>query len=248
MDAILCQKEAPDVSRMKHAFTFTFAALLGLMTTRTRADLIVSPGQATVAAGDTGMIDITVTSNSSDTLSNFGLELLITPLGTATQSLAFTSSQADPYSNSNYVFYSASTNSDLGIPFWSALTTTTYLNDTIGGGDSYDSSGGIPVASSTTAPYSYLATVQFSAQAGTMGGDQYQISLVNDSDFTYFNDANGNPLAYTSSAGLVTIGSASGTPMVVPELPTLPVASVTSLIGLLWYRCRRRRGSLMNSP
>ena len=91
------------MNRSIQAFAFAII-LLGLTATRARADLAISLSNVSLAPGGTGTMDITVTSKSSDTLSAFGLELLITPVGHPTSLVQFTTAQLDPYGNSNYVF------------------------------------------------------------------------------------------------------------------------------------------------
>ncbi len=112
--------------------------VIGFATARVHADLTISLSNATVTTGSIGTMNFTVTSNNSDTLSAFGLELLITPVGTHSSLLQFTSSQPDPYGNANYVFNSGSFGSDNGIPFWSSPGETHYPSDTITGGDMSD--------------------------------------------------------------------------------------------------------------
>jgi hypothetical protein len=192
-------------------------------------------------------MDITVTSNSSDTLSAFDLELLITPVGHPTSLLQFTTAQLDPYGNPNYVFAGQSLNSDLLLPFWGLPYSTSFPNDTISGGDSNDGSGlgYVTIPPNAGGAYSYLATVQFQAPLGAPLGDKFQISLVNDPSFTYFDDQNGNALNYSvgSTGGTVTIAS------VVPEPSSLTLLALSGLTGLLWCCWRgRKQGLLKNSP
>ena len=228
------------MNRSIQAFAFAII-LLGLTATRARADLAISLSNVSLAPGGTGTMDINVTSNSSDTLSAFNLELLITPVGTPTSLLQFTSSQPDFSGNPSYVFANESL---LGPAFWSTPpTTTNYPNDTIFGGDFAYSNGAFSYVTITGT--SLLATVQFQAPLGATLGDQFQISLVNDPSFTYFDDQNGNALNYSvgSTGGTVTITS------VVPEPSSLTVVALSGLSGLLWCCWRgRKHGLLKNSP
>ena len=225
------------MNRLIQAFAFAII-LLGLTATPARADLAISLSNTTVAPGGTGTMDITVTSNSSDTLSAFGLELLITPVGTPTSLLQFTSSQPDFSGNPNYVFVGESA---LGPAFWS--TPPAYPNDTIFGGDINSSGQGYVTITGTP----LLATVQFQAPPGATPGDMFQISLGNDRNFTYF-QYDQNPLdllKYTSTPGTVTIG----TSVAVPEPSTLPIVVLCGLSGLLWCYWRgRTHGQTKNSP
>jgi len=215
--------------------------LLGLTATGARAGVIITASDVMLAPGGTGTMDFSIASNSNDTLSQFGLGLNITPVGSATSLLQFTSSQTDPYSNPNYVFSGNSFGSDFNTPFWFPPTTTTTANDTISGADS-DDNAFLNYPSITGSLY--LATVQFQAAPGATVGDQFQISLVANPVFTYFDDGNGNILSYSSSSngGVVTISSA------IPEPASLTLLAISSVMGLLCYRLRQTRGRSQSSP
>jgi len=232
------------VNRSIQAFAFAII-LLGLSATRARADLNIALSDVTLAPGGTGTMDITVTSNSSVTLSLFSLTLQITQMPGTTSFLTFTGGVDPPYSNSNYVFSNQSFNSDFGQPFWAPPFTTVYTNDSISGGDSADPTVGPGYVTITGTLL--LATVQFQA-LGTNPGDQFQISLVPptydpSNVSTQFDDQNGALLNYTSTGGTVTITS------VVPEPSSLTVVALSGLSGLLWCCWRgRKQGQSKNSP
>ncbi len=231
------------MNRSIQAFAFAII-LLGLTATRARAGLDISLSNVSLAPGGIGTMDITVTSNSGDLLSGFGLGLLITPVGHPTSLLQFTTAQLDPYGNPNYVFAGESLGSDLGVPFWGLPSSTSYTYDTISGGDLADPSVGpgyVVIPSTST----LLAEVQFQAPQGATLGDQFQISLVNNPNFTYFDDQYGNPSLTIDSitGGTVTITS------VVPEPSSLTLLALSGLSGLLWCCWRgRKHGLLKNSP
>jgi hypothetical protein len=212
------------------------AVLFGLSAGQARADLSISLQDVSLAPGGIGTMDISVTSNNSDTLSAFGLELLITPSAGSTSLLQFTAAQSDPYGDPNYVFLGTSFYSDNSLPFWFAPYETNYPSDTISGGDADDGTtpGFTTIPAAPGGPDTFLATVQFQAPVGATPGDQFQISLVSDANFTYFDDQSGNPLTIASvSGGLVTISA-------VPEPTSLSMLAFSSLIGIVWQRARRR--------
>jgi hypothetical protein len=224
------------VRRLIHAFAFA-TVLLGLAASHASAGFVVNLSDVNVGPGGTGTMDITVTSTTAYTLSSFGLELQIAPIGAPTSALQFNPSTAQPtapFGNGNYVFSGNSLDQDFSIPFWSVPTSNPML--TAIGGDTDDSgSGYVSIGASTTM---FLAAVQFTAPAGATLGDQFQISLVNDPDLTFFYDLNGNPLAggYSMTGGVVTVASS-----MVPE-PSSLVITLSGMGGLLAACYGRRVG------
>jgi hypothetical protein len=216
--------------------------LLGLTAPAAQADLIITLGDAFIAPGDTGTLDISVASTGGDTLSAFGMELLITKSPTASSFLQFTTNQPDPTGHANYVFlnHSAIANSGGGLPFFSLPLDTNYSNDTILAADTYDPSPGYVTIDSM---HSYLGTVQFQIPMGAMLGDQFQISLVNDPNFTYFEDKNGDNLTVQAVlGGTVTVAGTTA----VPEPSTLALSVVVA--GGLFVAWRRRRAGTSRGP
>ncbi len=198
--------------------------LLGLTATGARADLTIDLSTITPGAGNTGTMDISATTSSGFTLSQFGLELAITSIGSPMTQLQFSSPQPDSafiYSNPNYVFSGQSFNVANGnLPFWN-LPTPGFAPVDILGGDSVATGGYVSISGGSTA---YLATVQFYIPQGTQL-DQFQVSLVNGPN-TYFLDQNGSPLPYTTG---------------VPEPSSLAVVALSGLGGFVWCRWRRGR-------
>jgi hypothetical protein len=222
-------KGPPKVIRLIQALAFSMM-LVGFTAANARADLSVTLGAITPDSMDNTVatMDITLTSSSSFTLSQFGLELLITQTGASGGTLQFSSSQPDPYSNSNYVFSGQSFGSDNGLPFWDSPTPTSTPNDIIGG-DAQSTFYTIPPGYVTIAGgvTEYLATVQFYVPSDTQL-NSFQVSLVSGPN-TFFLDQNGNPLPLASG---------------VPEPSSLAVVALSSLTGLLWFwRGRRQRRS-----
>jgi hypothetical protein len=227
---------SPRVRRLTSTLAFGIA-LLGLTSPRAGAEPTITASNVILAPGGTGTMDFTITSGSGDTLSSFGLELLITKVGNPASLLQFTTAQPDPYGNMSYVFAGESFNGDADpiLPLWGNPTTTHYPNDTISGGDSDDSNQSyVTIGAAAGDPHSYLGAVQFSIPQGAMLGDQFQVSLVTDPNFTYVDDESGDPLTYSFAGGLVTIAT-------IPEPSTLSMAAIASLGGLLGYLRSRRR-------
>ncbi len=222
--------------RLIQAFAVAIV-FLGLAADRARADLIIGLGDITLGADNIGTMDITASTSTGFTLSQFGLELLITSIGSPMTQLQFESPQPDSafiYSNSNYAFAGQSFNAANGdLPFWN-LPTPGFAPVDIVGGDAVASIFGSPpgfvtIPGGTTV---YLATVDLYVPQGTQL-NQFQVSLVNGPN-TYFDDGNGNPLPYTTG---------------VPEPSSLTLITLSGLCGLLWcYRRGGKRGPLRNSP
>jgi len=217
------------VSRLIQAFTGA-VFLLGLTATSARADLSINLSDITLGANNTGTLDVLATTSSGFTLSQFGLELLITSVGSPTTQLQFASPQPDPgliYNNTNYVFAGQSFGAVNGLPFWGSPTPGFAPVDIVGG-DAVASIFGSPPGYVTIPGAStvYLATVELYVPQGTQL-DQFHVSLVNGPN-TFFDDQNGNPLPYTTG---------------VPEPSSWTVVAVSSLSGLLWcYWWGRNRG------
>lgn len=203
-----------------------------------RAELAIALSNVTLAPGGIGTMNFTVTSGRSDQLMDFGLGLQITKVGSPTSLIQFTTSQPDPYGNANYVFAGESFNADQipSLPFWGTPKTTSFISDTIPGGDSDDSTQGyVTIPSTSGGLHTFLASVQFSAPKGATAGDTFQVVLSSDPGLTYF-DGTGGTLGYSVQAGggLITIAS-------VPE----PSSILTGLIGAAFlgaegFRRRRR--------
>ncbi len=218
---------------------------LGLTATGVRADLTITLSDVALTAGTTGTMDITVTSNHGYTLSDFNLELVITPASSGLYFSPGADQPTAPFSSSNttpfpYVFAGGSSAADIPLAFWSDPSSTfPYDGSTITGGDSSDSSRGyVFVRGGTT---KYLAAVQVYAPLKALG--TFQISLVPDPGYTYFQDKNGNALNYCSTPGTVTVAAA------VPEPSSMTVVALSGFSGLLWCYWRgRKRGRSKNSP
>jgi hypothetical protein len=207
-------------------------ALIGaaLVPAAARADFIITGGDATVAAGGTGTVDFTITSTNPtvDNLAAFSLELLITPTA-GTSFLQFTTSQPDFSTDSSYLFVG---NSGAGAGFWGTPLSTNTANDTIAGGDFTADGSGVLIGQSYL-----LARVQFQADPHASNGDTFHIGLVADPNQTYFLDAGGNSVAYTSNDATVTVENAGG-PQAAPAPPSLVLLGIGGVAGLVF----RRRG------
>ena len=241
-----CLQSMEGIGIVKRSFfsigLLTLAALVTLaMAGRARADLIITGGTASVAAGSTGSVDFTVSSTTgTDTLSSFNVQLLITTLSGGSL-LQFTTAQPDPFGRSNYVFAGNSGDANNGLSFWAAPSTspTGTLNDTITGGDFTNNGTGVTISQT---PTSLLMAVQFQAAAGAAAGDMYSIALVPSSGGstgqTFFSNPSAN-LNYTSTAAVVTLTAPAST----PEPSSFALTGLASL-GFMLYRRRNSRKNL----
>jgi hypothetical protein len=209
--------------RSLHCFALAVSLLLPAAA---RADFIITGSDAVVGPGGTGTVDFTITSTNPtvDNLAAFNLELLITPTA-GTSFLQFTTSQPDFSTVSSYVFVG---NSGVGAAFWGAPFSTNTANDTIAGGDFTLDGSGVPIGQSYL-----LARVQFQADPHASNGDTFTIGLVADPNQTYFLDAGGNSIAYTSSDATVEAQAA-------PAPSSLVLAGTGGAAALVYGRRRRR--------
>jgi hypothetical protein len=198
--------------------------------------LVITGGNATVAAGGVGSVDFMISSSgtTSYNLATFGLQVQVTPVAPTSSFLQFSSSQPDPFTDSRYVFTHNSFDQDFGLPFWGSPSSTVTFHDTVAGGDGTDTT---PYVKVTPTSNFLLATVQFEAPAGASAGDSFTISLVSDPNQTYFNDDQGHSIVYTSTPATVTVAPAQVA--AAPEPSSLVLAGVSGLAGLL--SCRRGR-------
>jgi hypothetical protein len=212
--------------RVRSATSILFV-LLVLGSRPTQAGLVVDIGSTTIT-GPTGSVNVTISSNqpSGDSLQNFNFEFLITPAGATASQLAFLSPQNDSeFSNPAYVFATDSfkidyNNANPGAPLTMGnLYSTNYTNDTFIGGDFTNSGNNVTVTESGA----LLVTLDFTrlTEVPPSVGDTFFVSLVNDPNFTYFQDANGDSISYQSNSGTITIGGAA-----VPEPPSLALLLV----------------------
>ena len=224
--------------------------LLGVTSTEAPAELIISLGNATVAANGTGSVDIYATStNGTDAIQAFSLDLRIAPVSGTNSTAQFSMTQADPFNHtdflgsSDYVFAGVSQDQDSSppSPYWSPLNTSNTINDSITGTDTYEGTGSVTI--SRVSP-SYLGTVQFAVSSDSGTGNQFQVSLLNDNN-TYFltdQDDYGSTLGYTSTGGLVTVlPGRIISPATIPEPSTLTLSALGGLLAYLRSRSGRRK-------
>ncbi len=238
------------------------ALLLCLMTNRARADLTINLDDVTIPVGQTSAaMNLFISSNTGDTLSSFGFTLQITSFPST--DLTFSSgTQPDPWNNTSpyplptssttladfYVFAGNSGFQDGNQPFWGPLgTEVNYAGDNITTvGDLTDAPAGSVTLTAGT--QYYLATVLFTAVANPASFEQFQVSLVPSSynsgsppgPLSYFDDANGNPLNYTTTGGMVSMGPGVAS---VPEPASLLTgfAGAVAFMSYGWMRRRRAR-------
>ncbi len=109
--------------------------LSGLAATNARADVVISatPAPVIVSPGGTGLMSFFITTDNSDTLSQFQLELEITPVGAPSSVLQFTQTQPDPFNAATYVFAGQSFFEANSIPFWNVSNPPNPFTTIIGG-------------------------------------------------------------------------------------------------------------------
>ena len=208
------------------------------------AGIIVNVQDATITAGGYGVVDVLISSNSNDALTLFGYKFEITgsnlngdltfrpdwdfldPLNTTNQS---NSEQAA----ADYV---------LGIDTDPGIFTASLLSPTrmIGGDGTASGLDTTPLIGNYV--LARLELQHLTPNAALAVGSTFQVSLVDDPDFTFFYDNAGLtalpdpiPFSYASTAGTITITSAAA----VPEPATFLFLTA---VGGSWLLVRRRRG------
>jgi hypothetical protein len=213
---------------------------------RVRADLVIGLQNVTLAPGGIATMDITALSDANDnTLSSFALDLVITPIGSASSQPYFLLGANQPtsfYGNASYVFNGVSFNADPNnggpLPLWSdpgpSPPPNSYPAGEIVGGDEAEPLGTGFVTLRPGQTY-LLAEVQFSVPVGASLTDEFNISLnTSSSGVTGFSDQSNGALNFTSTPALVTLS--------VPE-PSSLVLGMMGLAGVVGLgRPRRSAG------
>ncbi len=210
------------------------AALIFLTCSGSRtvnADLALSmtPNAASYNVGDTGFIDVLISSNSADALDSYLYGLNITG-GTG---VVFSDPQSEAFlSDGNYVFFGRSSNVNIPLP----ATAVSGGGSTISVGDvSYDPASlpfpgdPLPFVLPGAGLPALLARIEFEAvSAGVFNVDFDPGSTFSDVAFANFN--------FTSAGTSITVNAAA-----VPEPGTITLVCVTGLAaGIMKYRRRRR--------
>jgi hypothetical protein len=221
-----------------------------------RAGLIVSIGNASVAQGGTGTVDVLLTSTagsqSPDLINNYGFQLQITNNGADNTQLAFSANQDFGYIsntglNPAYLFLGDSFAAQPPASSVGSPGQTVYPNDTFTGADSTFSGNPVSLSSGTTYLLASL-TVTTATGATPVIGDAFTIGLVPTSGTgslsantnTYFDNFDfnsGSELSatpFTSTSGAVNIVAAT-----VPE-PASIISGLTALLILAGVHGVRR--------
>ena len=214
-------------------------------------DVLVEMGNASIAAGGTGFVDVWISSTTgTDSLSSAAYEFKIT--GSATNgSLEFSSSQLDSeQAESDYVFFPDTDAANFfAVP--DAVDPTGLL-----GGDSIASSG--PPAITLTSTKKLLARLELVHNSGSPVnaiGDQFTISLITTNPLLP-SDPGYDPLADSSlflddnfaalsiaSASFSGSGTISITSAAVPEPGTFAALGLAAFAGGVRQLRRRRTAS-----
>jgi hypothetical protein len=216
----------------------TVALILATTTASAQAGLVLDIGSTTIASGGTGFVDLTITTDGTDTsLGQYNFDVVIDGAGTHNAlGLVFMGNE-DVSSISSYVFFNNSSGFFGGFSMQSGL-----------GGPDQEYAGGDFVSGSSDTTVSgttryLLARLDLSASASTVLGDEYQINAYVTQDATnptFYSGVNSNTpfgsLFTTVDPGTVTIAAA------VPE-PSAFVNAVAGLVVVAGFLTCRRLGS-----
>lgn len=191
-------------------------------------------------------MDITAMSDANDnTLSSFTLDLVITPIGSASSQPYFLLGANQPtsfYETMSYVFTGVSFNADPNnggpLPLWTdpgpSPQPNSYPAGEIVGGDEAEPLGTGFVTLNPGQTY-LLAEVQFSVPVGASLTDKFNVSLNTSlTGVTEFDDQNGSALNFTSTPALVTLS--------VPE-PSGLLLTIMGVAGVAAWAGRRAVGT-----
>jgi hypothetical protein len=197
-----------------------------LLSSSARAELLITVESKMIQSGQEGDVNVWISSNSGESLNNFGVEFRITT-GGATR-LEFVDPQPDSQlTNPSYVFHDNSGDLNTPLPVGLVSTTTT-PNDTFIGGDFTFDGSDVQVTSSPL----LLATLRVTSSTALppAPGNTFTISLI-DSLNTFFVSST-DSLQYSSTAGTVTVVAS------VPE-PSSFIIAAAACGGMLLSRAAR---------
>jgi hypothetical protein len=236
---------------MRHRAAWLILALPLILATPGRADLIVTIGNASVPQGGTATVDLTISSTSTDLLNNYQFQVQITPNPGTLSQLQFVDPQPQDilphpptvYLNDpQYVFFGHSADFTNDV----IVGTVSNAGTVYTGSDLYTNpDNGAAVVGTTPL---LLARLVVQTPFVSNVGDSFTISLVPptggapDLNTVFFMDeANTQPIPYTSIPGTVTIIPGI---QVIPEPGTLGLGlGGAAILGVAGLRARRRRAS-----
>ena len=209
-----------------------FLTCSGSRTVNADLALSMTPNAASYNIGDSGFIDVLISSNSADALDSYLYGLNIT----GGNGIVFSDPQSESFlSDGNYVFSGRSSNVNNALPA-----------SLVGGGGStiavadvsYDPASlpfpgdPLPFVLPGAGLPALLARIEFEAvSAGIFNVDFDPGSSFSDVNFANFN--------FTSSGANITVNAAA-----VPEPATITLVCVTGLVGgVMRYRRRRKAGA-----
>lgn len=207
------------------------------------AAVIVQIGSTVLSPGGTGWVDVMISSDANDLLSEFDFVFLISPEPAVTSHLYFSPTQSDAQlTEPDYVFGPAESGKyQLSLAVGS-VTQSFSENDTYKGSDF--TLGDNAALSGTPLLLARLNLTHIAPpDPSAAGGDKFRIDLVASDPIdgfvkSAFDDADFEPLLFSSQPGYVTIADTAA----VPEPGTLGMF-LFSGVGLLWTRRRRRLGT-----
>lgn len=227
----------------QHLSFGTALVLVGLASSAQGAFLI-TVGDRELLPGQTGFVDVRIRSDQAggEPLSAFGVEFLIAPIGPIGTRLEFVVPQPDPQlSDPGYVFFGNSFAEDFAVPIGAVDSFFSFHDRFIGGDSTADSLDMTIFPSDDGDPNTdmLLARLQITAITALppVAGDAFALSLVAGPNTTFL-DSSLNEIAFSSTAGTVTISAA---PRAVPEPSALAVFAGGAIALFFGHRLRRIR-------
>jgi hypothetical protein len=195
----------------------------------TEADIIIDVADVVFTVGDSGSVDVLISSDASDTLDFYDYRFQISEIGSPVGTLRFTDPQNDDeLLDPDYVFFGDSLGSITFVENPPALDAVSGTDLTLSGlGVTLDASGLL------LARLDFQHILPGGVDAAFAANDQFQISLV-EADTTLLSDSADflSAITFSGNAGTLSAGVT-----VVPEPPAITLLALLAILAAIsWSR------------
>ncbi|MEM6365527.1 MAG: PEP-CTERM sorting domain-containing protein [Planctomycetota bacterium] len=219
--------------------SFLFGILVCLLAPAADGGLLIRFESTPIVEGRSGLVDVFVSGDSSDLITDASFEFRITPLGGTPRQLSFADPQSDSQlSDPDYLFQAASFRRDgdplLGVApsAVGSVSSVDRLNDTYIGLDSDPTLAGVVIGTDEL----LLARLDLTSGPGLLApiaGDQFQLELVASPNTFFFDPSNPNLFAdWNSTPTTLTVTA-------IPEPSSFAMTGLVVLIAGIRRHSRR---------